>query len=511
MTSSGNTTLDQLTIFPREQTTIASITSQVPVETIVGFLDYASKLNFGLTNKSLCKWVLAAIKEEDRRSGFTPLFHILREKGAQPTLEKAVLYAFKEKLTSINLSGFNNISNEDLEYLLQEVPGIREIKIAVSKINDISLEKIATHCPMLTSFVLEDSTEYCDITDKGVKALVERSPHLQTLTLNRCGELTSDTVGVIAKNCPDLRCLNLADSIYDLVAHTQPFTDLANHCTNLESLDLSSCTAATCLDIETIASRNTKLTHLSFERFALSEEQLLRVIDKCRNLKYVEFGHSKISSLVVKKMAENGLPLTHVLLADIDDEQVLELVQAFPNLRQMSFNGSNITDAAVSAIAAHCPRLRILELTDCIGITDASVDDLAASNLALTTLDLSGTAVTTRSLVKVSQRFQNLRSFTISVATDEGLTAVVQGCLKLRELRCHYSEITDASITAITANCSKLMHLSLFFCSSITVGSIQNMINQLTAINILEIVCCVSDEALQTIQNRNPNLFIYTG
>ena len=70
------------------------------------------------------------------------------------------------------------------------------------------------------------------------------------------------------------------------------------------------------------------------------------------------------------------------------DAAVLALAKHCPNLTDIRLQGCAITDAAVIALAKHCPNLTDIRLDRCANITDAAVIALAEHCPNLTTIDL---------------------------------------------------------------------------------------------------------------------------
>ena len=113
----------------------------------------------------------------------------------------------------------------------------------------------------------------------------------------------------------------------------------------------------------------------------------------------------------------------------------------------MSDWSPTIDDTAVVALAASCPQLSSLNLSDCHKITDAAVAALAASCPQLSSLNLCG----------------------CHKITDEALAALAASCPQLSSLiLCGCHKITDAAVVALVTSCPQLSSLDLYGCLNIT-------------------------------------------
>jgi hypothetical protein len=111
------------------------------------------------------------------------------------------------------------------------------VSVGNGVISDLSIVRLVEGCPNLHKL---DAGFGQNITDMSIigKAEGYPRPHLHTLKLSDCYNITDISIGRVAKGCPNLRSLNLmrCDKITDM-----SILNLPEGCPNLHTLDLSYC------------------------------------------------------------------------------------------------------------------------------------------------------------------------------------------------------------------------------------------------------------------------------
>jgi hypothetical protein len=129
---------------------------------------------------------------------------------------------------------------------------------------------------------------------------------------------------------------------------------------------------------------------------------------------------------------------------------------------------TSVTDIGLIAVANGCPLLQNLCLSECKAITDTSVIRVAEQCpllksviLSYCTDDLHGDAtLSDASLFAFALHSLNLESLDLDFVenvTNTGMTAVVEGCLKLRMLNVGNNEyITEEAVVALRVSYPQL-------------------------------------------------------
>lgn len=100
-----------------------------------------------------------------------------------------------------------------------------------------------------------------------------------------------------------------------------------------------------------------------------------------------------------------------------------------------------IGDEGVAAIAGGCPRLKVVNVSYCANITDASLRSLAQGLRDLVQLELRACInVTSVGLCYLAASCKHLRELDVkrcSYVSDSGIHAIAQGCPNLRQVQIH--------------------------------------------------------------------------
>jgi hypothetical protein len=189
-----------------------------------------------------------------------------------------------------------------------------------------------------------------------------------------------------------------------------------------------------------------------------------------------------------------------------DEALVAELVSKAPNLEAFTLRG-NLTDLVVYAVAAHCPRLRQVDLSLLYVSTGAltalasrcpEVEEVVAFSGSkrdyfpdsivklhsmlplwgrLRRLTVCEIEVQNSTLAELGRNCPQLEYFETwgcptveNPVSDVGVAALAQGCPRLRYLRIPIcsDDVIDAGVVAVAKHCSLLEHLNLSRTTSIT-------------------------------------------
>lgn len=244
-------------------------------------------------------------------------------------------------------------------------------------LDDVAMTTIATGAWQIKVLILEGCTR---ITDSGVAEVTKpMGKSLQVLNLNYCtkvGDFGSRGLLAVGGQCPHLRVLDLKGCRR---VEDAGLKAVANGCRQLESLKLSGCGTATGSAFRAL-----------FEN--LSSLQIL-VLDNCSLLQDKDMK----TCFDVVDTRNQGLKdcLTSLDISGcerISDEGVYAMCKSMgKGLYQLNIGGSNISDAAASIVASYCGRLRALDLSRCMNLTDETIHVVARQISALSSLKLDGT------------------------------------------------------------------------------------------------------------------------
>eukprot|EP01032_Pedospumella_encystans_P014946 gene14946-17141_t len=200
----------------------------------------------GANNKELCFSALRTLESRD-----TPLSSSFLAKLAvgSPFLESISLegtafiiptgfHAIADNcplLHTISLSG-ESVTDLSLLPLVKQCHNLRTIEITKVHryFSNDSLRYIAQHCPLLTTFRLENC---CDVTTSGVKEVLTRCKALRKLSFGGCRGISVDhTLIATAEMCPYLTHLSV---LCPYTYFGQGLTFVAESCTCLQRAKLT--------------------------------------------------------------------------------------------------------------------------------------------------------------------------------------------------------------------------------------------------------------------------------
>ncbi|MGH0149437.1 UNVERIFIED_CONTAM: hypothetical protein FKN15_033425 [Acipenser sinensis] len=366
----------------------------------------------------------------------------------------------------------------------------------------------------------------CKLTMSSYKVNIGECRNLQDLNLSECASINDEIMRLILEGCPALLYLNLSytnvtngtlrmlsrcclNLQYLSLAYCRKFTDkglqylaTGKGCHKLIYLDLSGCTQAIvseCQNLQTVSLQDS--THLSDSAFkALAEAAKLTKI-KIR-------GNNRMTDASWKSFCKSSPCLCHIYAADcqkitdislkaigslknltvlnvadcirLSDAGIKYLVEgpSAGKLREVNLtNCVRVTDMSLLRISQRCLKLTYLSLCYCEHLTDSGLE-LLAGLPSLTSLDLTGTNIQDQGLASLGTN-TGIKKLTLSEClwiTDLGiqmtdlymqyLTGVCQYLHELDISGCVH--ITDKTTKYLQNSCKQLHVLNMLYCKNIT-------------------------------------------
>ena len=293
-----------------------------------------------------------------------------------------------------------------------------------------SIAKIATHCVLLETLDISRTS----VDDNCVARIVRACTRLTHINVHTIAAALSDaTCALIGSNC---KCLTFFESS-DLTA--TGLISIAVGCSStLSSLRLSGCDVVDNTAMIAVAEHCCNLTDLDVtDCDYIADTGLAAIATSCTKLQRLLVSRTNaVSEGTIVKFAESSGAA----------------------LRVMSlYHCVALTDAAVIAIAAHCPDLEALFLN-----RDAEKNVKSKSK---TKSKSSSVSISDAAIVHLAQRCPALRILDLSnhnLLTNTGTTALAQGCPKLRQLvvvGCPL--ITDSAVEEVLLCCKQLRRESV--------------------------------------------------
>ena len=143
-------------------------------------------------------------------------------------------YYTPDHVIGFNATRYNCIIDAGFIAVARGCPHLQSVSLFdCGNITDVGVAEVARKYPLLQSLKLWNCTK---ITDVGVTEVARGCPHLQTLNLGGCDKITDIGAAEVARGCPRLQTLHLGKKITDTGV-----AEVARACPHLQSLDLDEC------------------------------------------------------------------------------------------------------------------------------------------------------------------------------------------------------------------------------------------------------------------------------
>uniref|UniRef100_A0A0D9XRY0 AAA+ ATPase domain-containing protein n=1 Tax=Leersia perrieri TaxID=77586 RepID=A0A0D9XRY0_9ORYZ len=316
-----------------------------------------------------------------------------------------------------------------------------------------------------------------------VAALGPSFPHLECIFLKQM-TVSDDDLRLIAQSFPRLRELSLISC--DKFSATG-LAIIAEQCRHLHVLDLIND------HIEDTAEKQVDWISMFPWPNTPLESLVLACVDLACNFESLE-------ALVARSPALRRLCVNH----HVTIEQLCCLMAVAPNLTHLgtgafrSRSGYRAGEAppSVSDLATYfAPFKSLISLS---GFHDVNPDYLPAIYPVcanLTSLNIRSASITAEQIAPIIRFCGNLRTFFVcDTIGDDGLCAIAETCLDLRELQVYRlfagseynSSVTDVGLEAISKGCRKLETL-IYYCGSMTNAAMIIMSNNCPNLEVFQL------------------------
>lgn len=278
-------------------------------------------------------------------------------------------------LTKLDLSGCFNLTDPTLATLLQqELPCLVSMNLSLCKeLTDGSLGRIATHCKNLSSLQLGGCT---GVTNKGLLFLVQGLSKIKDLNLRSCWQVSDVGLSYLAG------------------LSAPPDTPAPLHPRMLEYLNLQDCQKLTDASLRYISQGLDKIRMLNLSSCANISDSGMKSLARMSSLASLNLRScDNISDIGVGYLAEGcvGLQNLDVSFCErVTDRALIHIASGLFSLRTLSMAACKITDEGISRISKTLLELQTLNIGQCGGITDLSLQMIGARLQQLRSIDLYG-------------------------------------------------------------------------------------------------------------------------
>ncbi|XP_039373609.1 dynein regulatory complex subunit 6 isoform X5 [Mauremys reevesii] len=216
----------------------------------------------------------------------------------------------------------------------------------------------------------------------------------------------------------------------------------------------------------------------------LNDESMRLISEGCPALLYLNLSYTDIT---------NG---TLRLLSRISDAGLRSFLEGSSGTKLRELNLTNcihVTDASLMKIAQRCHNLAYLNMRYCESVTDTGIEALG-NMTSLISIDISGTTVSDMSLAALghTRRMKELSVSECRKITDMGIQKFCQGAKDLEYCDVSYCfQLTNETVKALAFNCHQLTSLNIAGCHKMTDLCVQYLSGVCHYLHFLDISGCV--------------------
>ncbi|NXI65787.1 DRC6 protein, partial [Anseranas semipalmata] len=511
--------------FDSNDLTVKHKTSHLPEKALLQIFHYVNLVDLARCAQVSQTWMLLTQNSSLWSDiNFSSVKHKVQDKIVVNILQK-----WRPCVLRLNLRGCYSLHWPSFKSI-SECKNLQDLNLSeCQELNDESMRLISEGCRALLYLNLS----YTNITNGTLQLLSRSFPNLQYLSLAHCRKFTDKGLQYLGSGtgCHRLIYLDLSGCIQISV---DGFRNIANGCSKIQDLLINEMPTLTDRCIQALVEKCQQIMsvvfldspHLSDTTFkALAECKLVKVriegnnqitdlsfelMSKCcPYLRHIHIaGCQKITDVGLKMISQ--LKYIHVLnVADclrISDEGVQPFVQGSSGAKLRELNLTNcihVTDASVTEIAQRCHQLTYLNLRHCENVTDAGIEALGNMS-SLISIDISGTNISDMGLRALGFRGK-IKQLSLSECKNISDTGIQEFCKGTKHLEyCHVSycpQLTDEAVKALAFHCHKLTSVSIAGCPKMTDTCIQYLATACHYLHFLDVSGCINltDKALKCL------------
>ncbi|XP_042521007.1 F-box/LRR-repeat protein 3 isoform X2 [Macadamia integrifolia] len=281
------------------------------------------------------------------------------------------------------------------------------------------------------------------VTDFGLAKIVVGCVKLENLSLKWCLKITDLGIELLSKKCTALRILDLS-----YLKVTNKSLHSISSLWRLEVLYMVGCSSVDDDGLHFLSNGNPSLQCIDVSRCNnVSSRGLLSVVRGHKGLHQITTGYSfsELSKPLVYKLSElRNLKSINVYAAGVSDWSLEIIGNNCKHLVEIGL--SKCAEMGLGCLGSCCLLLEELDLTDCMGVNDAGLEQLS--------------------------RCMDLLCLKLGLCmniSDKGLSHIGHKCTKLLELDLYRCKgIGDYGLAAIASGCKKLKKLNICYCVEIS-------------------------------------------
>lgn len=351
-------------------------------------------------------------------------------------------------LKYLDLSGFKNISDQQIVEITDACPNITSIKVSSNALTNEGVKTLAA----LKNLMHVDINWCIQVSDTGIQSIAAQKKVVH-LNISGCGLVTGDGIQSLVVGLKDLIHLDIgycrrlsAEDIQALVAFTQ-----------LQCLGVAGCRKLTDECLQALVAAMKDLTGVDVSgcsRLTDAGLQSLLTIEKLERLNVHQC--QNVSEAFLEGLAAHTA-LTHLDIGGchaVSDECIERLAAAMTELTRLDISDCPLVENRGIRSLAKLTKLIFLNFGGCDAVTNAGMRNLSAAWKDLKSLDISGCdGIGNSGLRWLVEPLKNLTRLSVG------------GCYKL-----------DNGIMPTLIALEKLRRVDLTGCNTITTKGVQRLL-----------------------------------
>lgn len=415
-------------------------------------------------------------------------------------------------LQDLNVSYCQTVDDQIMKDISAGCASLLYVNMAHTNISDASIRYLSRNCSSLQYLNIAHCT---NISNRGLQYLSsgKGSQKLVYIDLSACEQITKDGYQLLMKGCTRLNTIYL-NELPSLTDHC--IQNITRECKTLRVLSLLHSSIITDSSMKFIASSR-KLQVLKIEgnnRLTdASVKTLVRLSPDIRYLYFVDMQRITDMSLKILSQCRNLQVLNLADCVRLSDTGVRYLVEGFSAAKLRELNLTNcirVSDVSLLRISQKCHSLAYVNFSYCEHITDAGVE-LISNIDSLISIDLSGCNITDSGVIALANN-PNFKDIIISECCSVTNTGIQKLVSQVKDLEtfdiAHVDKVDDTAIKTLAFCCRKLRVLNVSGCHLLTDQGLQYLSGVCRFIEKLDISGCklVTDRAMRFIRKGCLNL-----
>ncbi|CAN6655679.1 hypothetical protein TRVA0_028S01002 [Trichomonascus vanleenenianus] len=313
------------------------------------------------------------------------------------------------------------------------------------------------------------------VSDVSLIPLIENNKRLQSIDLTNLALITGATINQLAESCKRLQ------GLYASNCHLIPSSsvrNLASKCPMMKRVKLNGCPSIDDAAVTELATNCKSIVEMNIGECQVFDESVATVMQELPNLREFRIAQNAHIRNDAFLNLDASLEFSRLRIVDLtscsllSDATIIKLVTSAPRLRNISLaKCTNVTDRGLQALSRLGRSLQYVHLGHCINITDRGIATLVRSCTRIQYIDVACCSQLTNHAVKEISYLPRLHRIGLvkcQSITDEAVYALAERALRyggtntIERIHLSYcSNITLPAVRALVNACPRLNHLSL--------------------------------------------------